>query len=102
MRTVQMGFYYYSFILNGRERIFYTYCGLDKDEILRWAENYHFIEKEDFVHCKDMRELSEKEVKERNKELYRKWWNKREERRLKGEDVSCDLIPPTIGEGQLN
>ena len=96
-------FYYYSFVLNDVERIYYTYIGNDNEqEILEWAERFGFIDSDDFSKCTNIRQIPQKEVEARNKELYKKWWGEREKRRLSGEDVSLDLIPPTIGEVQLN
>ena len=97
------GFNYYSFVLNGKERIYYTYVTINTEkEILEWAERYGFINCEDFSKCTNIKQLSQNEIEEKNKSLYKKWWNEREQRRKAGEDVSFMLIPPTIGETQLN
>lgn len=101
MKDTKSDFYYYSFILNGKERIYYSYVYNDsEEEILEWAENFGFIEKSDIPKCKNVRELSPEEVEQRNKVLYQEWFKKREEKLAKGEyDFS---VPPTIGEVQLN
>lgn len=96
-------FNYYSFILNGVERIYYTdVTNSTEKEILDWAERYGFIDEEDFCKCTNVRSLTQEEVDKRNKEIYKEWWKQRELKRLSGEDVSLILIPPTIGEVQLN
>ncbi|SEU22317.1 hypothetical protein SAMN05443270_3469 [Lacrimispora sphenoides] len=96
-------FNYYSFVLNDVERIYYTYVSNDSEqEILEWAEKFGFINYDDFSKCTDIRKIPQEEVDSRNKNLYKEWWERREKRKLSGEDVSFDLIPPTIGEVQLN
>lgn len=92
-----MDFNYYSFFLNGEERIFYTYVELDTDEILEWAVNYGFIDESDIEKCNNIRALTPSEVEERNKELYREWWEEH-----KNDTSLSGKIPPTIGEAQLN
>lgn len=92
-----MDFNYYSFFLNGEERIFYTYVELDTDEILEWAVNYGFIDESDIEKCNNIRALTPSEVEERNKELYREWWEEH-----KNNTSLSGKIPPTIGEAQLN
>ena len=92
-----MDFNYYSFFLNGEERIFYTYVELDTDEILEWAVNYGFIDESDIEKCNNIRALTPSEVEERNKELYREWWEEH-----KNDTSLSGKIPPTIGEDQLN
>lgn len=93
-----MDFNYYSFFLRGEERIFYTYVTLDdKEDILQWALRYNFIKESDIDKCSNVRFLPPNEVKERNKILYREWWEEH-----KYDDSLCGKIPPTIGEVQLN
>ena len=92
-----MDFNYYSFFLNGEERIFYTYVELDTDEILEWAVNYGFIDESDIEKCNNIMALTPSEVEERNKELYREWWEEH-----KNDTSLSGKIPPTIGEAQLN
>lgn len=92
-----MDFNYYSFFLNGEERIFYTYVELDTEEILDWAVRYGFINECDINKCSNVRALTPDEVKKRNKELYKKWWEE-----YKNDRSLCGRIPPTIGEAQLN
>ena len=92
-----MDFNYYSFVLNGEERIFFTYVELDTDEILDWAVYYGFIEKSDVEKCNNIRALTPNEVEERNKKLYKKWWEEH-----KNDTSLSGKIPPTIGEVQLN
>ena len=93
-----MTFNYYSFILNGKERIYYTYAINDtKEEILDWAEMFSFISESEVNKCTNVRALTSSEVEARNKELYKQWWNEH-----KNDDSLCGQIPPTIGEAQLN
>jgi len=93
-----MDFNYYSFILNGAERIFYTYVTLDNEEdILSWAVRYGFIKESDISNCNNARLLTPEEVEKRNKELYKAWWEQH-----KNEGSLSGKIPPTIGEAQLN
>lgn len=92
-----MDFNYYSFILNGEERIFYTYVTLDKVEILDWALRYNFIKKSDVENCSNVKALTPSEVEAKNKALYKEWWENH-----KNDDSLCGKIPPTIGEAQLN
>lgn len=100
---IMCDFNYYSFVLNGEERIYYTYISNDNElEILEWAERFGFLKEDDFSKCTNIRQISREEVNRRNKELYKEWWDKRELKRLSGEDVSPILMPPTIGEVQLN
>lgn len=92
-----MDFKYYSFVLNGEERIYYTTeTNEGPEEILEWAERFSFIREEDIPHCINARRLSEEEVETRNKELYKKW-------RKENKDISSlsRKTPPTIGV-QLN
>lgn len=58
-----MDFNYYSFILNGEERIFYTYVTLDKEEILDWALRYNFIKKSDVENCSNISDNKKKKYK---------------------------------------
>ena len=93
-----MDYNYYSIFLNGEERIFYTYVTLDDEEdILQWALRFNFIKETDILHCSNVRLLSPEEVKEKNKVLYKEWWEEH-----KNDDSLCGKIPPTIGEVQLN
>ena len=93
-----MDFNYYSFILNEQERIYYTYeTHSTKEEILDWAVRYNFISEKDIEKCSEVRMLSADEVDERNKELYKLWWNEH-----KNDNSLCGAIPPTIGEVQLD
>ena len=93
-----MNFNYYSFVLNGEERIFYTYVILeDKKDILLWAVRYDFIKEGDMEKCSSVRSLPLCEVKARNKELYKKWWNEH-----KNDSSLSGKIPLTIGKVQLN
>lgn len=93
-----MGFKYYSFVLNGEERIYYTTeTNEGPEEILEWAERFSFIKESDIPNCKNARRLSEEEVAARNRELYKKWW---QENKKKGS--LSGKTPPTIGEVQLN
>lgn len=93
-----MKFHYYSFILNGRERIFYTYGELvTEDDILEWAVRFCFIKEEDMENCCSVRELDQEEVQERNDALYEEWWEIH-----KNDDFLSGKIPPTIGEVQLD
>lgn len=79
-------------------RIFYTYVTLDdKEDILNWALNYGFIKESDVKYCKNVRELTSAEVEEKNRALYKEWWEKH-----KNDKSLCGKIPPTIGEVQLN
>ena len=89
-----MDFYYYSFLLRDEERIFYTDILLDNQEdILQWALRFNFIQETDIFLCSNVRLLSPDEVIEKNKIMYREWWEKHKN------DVSlCGKIPPTIGE----
>lgn len=94
-----MDFNYYSFVLNGEERIYYTYISNDNElEILEWAERFGFIKLEDFEKCTNVRKIPQGEVDRRNKELYSKWW---EEHQYDNPAFSKGF-PPTIGEVQLN
>lgn len=92
-----MDFNYYSFFLNGEERIFYTYVKLDADEILDWAIRYGFISRTDIEKCSNMRALTPDEVKEKEKKLYKEWWEEH-----KNDTSLSGKAPPTIGEAQLN
>lgn len=93
-----MEFNYYSFFLQGKERIFYTYVTLDtKEEILKWAKDFNFIKETDIPKCNNIRLLSPKEVKEKNKTLYEEWWEKH-----KNDKSLSGKTPPTIGEVQLD
>lgn len=93
-----MTFNYYSFILNGQEKIYYTYVVHDTtEEILEWAERFGFIQENDIPNCTNVRVLSMKEVEERNKKLYNLWWNKHH-----NDAHISGMVPPTIGEVQLN
>lgn len=93
-----MEFNYYSFILNGKERIYYTYVTNDTEqEILDWAVRFNFIDESEIKKCSNVRALTSSEVEARNKELYKEWWNEH-----KDDDSLCGKIPPTIGEVQLN
>lgn len=60
-----MDFNYYSFFLNGEERIFYTYVELDTEEILDWAVRYGFINECDINKCSNVRALTPDEVKKK-------------------------------------
>lgn len=93
-----MNFNYYSFWLRGKERIYYTYVTNDtEEEILDWAIRFGFIDEEDKEQCSNVRALSPAQVQERNKALYRDWWDEH-----KNDDTLSGKIPPTIGEAQLN
>lgn len=93
-----MDFNYYSFFLRGEERIFYTYVTLDdQEDILQWALRFNFIQETDMLQCSNVRLLSPEEVKEKNKALYKEWWEEH-----KNDDSLSGKIPPTIGEVQLN
>ena len=92
-----MDFNYYSFFLNGEERIFYTYVELGVEEILDWAVRYSFINKCDIDKCSNVRASTPAEVENRNKELYKEWWKEH-----KNDTSLSGKIPPTIGEVQLN
>lgn len=93
-----MDFNYYSFYLEGEERIYYTYVTHDtKEEILDWAVRFGFIDKIDITKCSNVRALLPSEVEQRNKELYKEWWEEH-----KNDNSLCGKIPPTIGEVQLN
>lgn len=94
-----MDFNYYSFVLNGEERIYYTYISNDTElEILEWAERFGFVRLEDFDKCTNMRQLPQEEVDRRNKELYSIWW----EEHKNDNPAFSRGFPPTIGEVQLN
>lgn len=92
-----MDFNYYSFCLNGEERIFYTYVELDTEEILDQAVRYGFINECDMDKCSNIRALSPDEIEKRNEKLYKEWWENR-----KNDTSLSGKIPPTIGEVQLN
>lgn len=93
-----MGFNYYAFDLDGDERIFYTYVTLnDAEDILSWAVRYGFIKECDIENCSNVRFLSPVEVENRNKALYKEWWE-----RHKNDESLSGQMPPTIGEVQLN
>ena len=93
-----MDFNYYSFVLNGEERIFYSYVTLDDEEdILSWAVRYGFIKESDTDSCSNIRLLTADEVEKRNAELYREWWAKH-----KNDSSLSGKVPQTIGEVQLN
>lgn len=95
-------FNYYLFILEDKECVFYTTRNLSENEIINWAKDYSFINSDDISKCHSPRKLSYIEVKERNKILYKEWYNDREKRKALGEDVSCNFIPPTISSVQLD
>lgn len=94
-----MDFYYYSFMLNGEERIYYTYVPQDNElEILEWAERFGFIHSDDFQKCTNIRQIPQEEVDKRNKALYKEWWNEHQN----DNPSFSNGFPPTIGEVQLN
>jgi len=91
-------FNYYSFILRGKERIYCTSVTHDTEsEILEWAARFEFINENDIEICSDARALTPGEVEERNKALYKEWWEVH-----KNADSSSGKIPPMIGEAQLD
>lgn len=93
-------FFYYVFELYGEKHYYYTTVSeLDENEIIDWAENYGFLNKEDIQNCSNVSSVSVEEVNELEKELYKVWWKERQQRILKGEEVGN--IPPHIGV-QLN
>ena len=95
-------FNYYSFILNDKEYVFYTSRVLSKDEIIEWAQDYSYIKESDMPKCHSPKLISKSEIDKRNKILYEKWYNDREKRKALGEDVSYDIIPPTISAVQID
>lgn len=94
-----MGFNYYSFILDGKERIYYTCVSNDNElEILEWAERYGFIQPGDFQKCTNIRKIHQSEVDKRNQELYKVWW----EQHKNDDFLFSEGLPPTIGEVELD
>lgn len=91
-----MNFNYYSFYLNGEERIYYTsVTHSTDDEILDWAVRFSFIDEEDIEKCSKIRALTPGEVEQRDKELFNKWCQKYEDDTWCGE--SLWRLRPTLG-----
>lgn len=99
-----MGFNYYSFVLDGKERIYYTYVvNSTEEDILDWAVRFSFIDDKDKEKCSNVKPLTDEEVEEKNRELYKVWWEKREKLKMSSVDeLDLPSIPPSIGEVQLN
>ncbi|RGX06262.1 hypothetical protein [Paraclostridium sordellii] len=93
---------YYSVILKDKEYVFYTSRVLSEDEIIEWAQDYSYIKESDVPKCHSPRAISSTEIDKRNKILYEQWYNDREKRKALGEDVSYDIIPPTISAVQID
>ena len=91
-------FNYYSFMLNNRERIYYSSVYHETaEEILDWAARYNFITEKDISNCNNVKRLLPDEVQLRNQTLYEAWWEK-----LQSDTCKSGKAPPTIGEVQLD
>lgn len=97
-------FNFYSFILNGEEKIYYTsVINGTKEEILEWATRFGFIGEEDIPNCINVRSLSFAEVELRNSILYKEFLEERSRLIEKGVDIfELPMIPPLIGDAQLD